>query len=204
LAGRPLLAHTLVCFERSELIQEIVLVVPSHRVEEVRSRFLPRFGFRKVRKVVAGGATRQESVYEGLTALEPPLDLVVVHDGARPLVKAEAIRSCVEAAARYGAVVQAVPITDTIKEADEEGRVRQTLDRSCLWSVQTPQVFSYDLLLRAHQAALREGFEGTDDASLVERMGAEVRILRGSYENLKITSPEDLLVAEWILQRRKA
>ncbi len=203
LGDRPLLARTLEPFERSPSVQEIVLVVLPDRVEWMWESLVKPHGISKVSKVVPGGPRRQDSVRLGLEAMEAGWDLVLVHDGARPLVSEEIIARSVQETMIHGATLVGVPATDTISQVDAEGFVVRTLDRHGLWMVQTPQTFRYDLILRAHREAQREGFQGTDDASLVERLGIRVRVIPGSYDNLKVTTERDLVLAEEILARQR-
>jgi 2-C-methyl-D-erythritol 4-phosphate cytidylyltransferase len=204
LGGMPLLGRTLRTFQASSCITAIVVVVPANRVELVRQDMVKPYDISKVVAVVAGGPRRQDSVRLGVEALGPGWDLVVVHDGARPLVSQELIAQCVGEAMLHGAAIAAVPATDTIKEVDAAGFVERTPSRERLWMVQTPQVFRYDWLLEAHQEAHREGFQATDDASLVERLGFRVRVVHGSYENIKVTTRADLRLAQEILGRQGA
>ena len=155
-------------------------------------------GCARVAGIVPGGAERQESVFQGLRAA-PPAELVAVHDGARPLISSSLIARCVEAAREHGAAAPALPVVDTLKRLDAEGRMRETVDRRSLVAIQTPQVFRRELLLEAHEAAARDRFTGTDDASLVERLGHPVFPVPSDLRNLKITTPEDLSLAEALL-----
>lgn len=182
-------------------IAEIVLVVAPEDVERARWLLFRPDGD-KPERVVAGGATRTESVRLGIQEASPESDLVVVHDGARPLVTPELVARCLAAAAVHGAVVAALPATDTVKQADGEGVVTATLDRSQLWLAQTPQVFRRRLLEAALEAAAAQGASGTDDASLVERLGHPVHLVPGDPDNLKVTWPEDLARAERHMSRR--
>jgi 2-C-methyl-D-erythritol 4-phosphate cytidylyltransferase/2-C-methyl-D-erythritol 2,4-cyclodiphosphate synthase len=183
-------------------VEEIVLVVAPEDVEQAR-RVCLRPGGPKTEKVVGGGSDRQASVRNALAEVDANADLVLVHDGARPLATAALFRRCIEAAAAHGAAVAAVPCSDTVKEVDGEGRVLATLDRSRLWLVQTPQVFRHSLLVQAHEAAVREGVTGTDDASLVERLGYVVRVVLGDPRNIKITWPEDITWAARFLEHKQ-
>jgi len=203
LDGLPLLARTLYPFQHSPWIQAIVLVVPQGRDAAVRESILEPYGFSKVLRVVAGGPERQDSVRLGLESLGPEWDFVLVHDGARPLVSEEIIARSVEQTLLHGATLVGVPATDTIKEVDPKGWVVRTLPRSALWMVQTPQTFRFDWILRAHREAHEAGFVGTDDAALVERLGIGVRIIEGSYDNIKVTTQRDLALAREILAGRK-
>lgn len=199
LGGIPLLAHTLKTFESSPLVQGIVVVVPKNRLELVREKILEQYKISKLLALVEGGPQRQDSVRNGLEALEPGWELVVVHDGARPLVSLELIARCVGEAFLHGAAIAAVPATDTVKELDGEGFVERTPPRQRLWMVQTPQAFRYEWLLRAHKEAQKNGFLGTDDSSLLERLGYRVKVVQGSYENIKVTTRADLKLAQEIL-----
>lgn len=194
LAGRPVLAYTLRAFEDTEMIGSIALVVTPGDEEWCRRDIVERCGCRKVAAVVPGGRERQESVRQGLEAL-PPAPLVVIHDGVRPFVTREQVEAVVEAAAEHGAATLAVPAKDTVKIGDAAGMAVETLPRERLWLVQTPQAFRRDVILSAHERARAEGFTGTDDASLVERLGGRVALVPGDYANIKITTPEDLTYA---------
>jgi 2-C-methyl-D-erythritol 4-phosphate cytidylyltransferase len=147
-------------------------------------------------QLVAGGAQRQLSVYNALQALPEPQPLVVVHDGVRPLISTAMIEACIREAEASGACVVGVPIHETIKRTDGSQRIECTLDRTNIWLVQTPQAFRYELITKAHRQARQDDFEGTDDAVLVERLGHPVKIIAGSRRNIKITTPEDLIMAE--------
>jgi 2-C-methyl-D-erythritol 4-phosphate cytidylyltransferase len=160
-----------------------------------------RFALKKVSRVLPGGEERQDSVYRGLQALRGKADWVMIHDGVRPFVSPELIRQVLSEARRWKAVVAALPAGETVKEGSPENEVVRTVERNRLWMVQTPQAFEYPLVWRAHEEARREGFRGTDDASLVERLGIPVKILQGSRLNFKITTPEDLVLAEALLER---
>lgn len=203
LAGKPVLVWTLEALQSASRIDGIVLVASPSGIEYCRTEIVRRFGLRKVTDVVPGGADRQGSVRAGLEAVRGRADVVVVHDGARPLVSPALVDATVDRCDRTSGVIAAVPVRDTLK-VSEEGRVSATLDRSRLWAAQTPQTFPFDLLFEAHLRAEAEGFRGTDEASLVERLGGKVLLLEGSYDNLKVTTPEDLGVGEAILSREGA
>ncbi|MBM3293147.1 MAG: 2-C-methyl-D-erythritol 4-phosphate cytidylyltransferase [Candidatus Aminicenantes bacterium] len=193
LAGRPLVEWSLAVFENHPLVRTIVLVLGE---EASRADFRTRFP--KLASVVRGGAERQDSVRRGFARLDPlATDVVLVHDGARPLVSAELIVRVVEAARRRGAAVPVVPTADTIKEI-AGGRVVRTPDRDRLGRVQTPQAFSYSVLEKALAKAREEGYLGTDEAALVERCGGEVAVVEGDERNIKITTRLDLKIAEVI------
>lgn len=204
LDGNPLLYYSLECFEHSELISEIILVTSKGAIPFCR-RIVEKYGFRKIKYVVPGGKERYDSVYEGLKACKD-CDIVFIHDGARPFPDREMLKRTMEAADKYGACVAAVPAKDTMKVGNAENIVEKTLDRKKLWNVQTPQVFRYDLICQAHEEIRKGCMEGvTDDAMIVETLGTcPVKLAMGSYDNIKVTTPEDLLIAENILKRRTA
>ncbi len=206
LAGCPMVCHSLRAFEQSP-VDDIVLVSGAGEEEFCRERIVKAYGFRKVAAIAAGGPERYHSVYEGLKAAKG-CEYVLIHDGARPCVTESIIRAAIDGAVRFRACVTAVPVKDTIKVADPEGFARATLDRSVLWAMQTPQAFSYPLVLEAYSRILSGEYDlhdVTDDAMVVERMtGERVRLIRGSYENIKVTTPEDLAVAEAFLRKRRA
>ena len=200
--GIPLLARTLKVFEDCSLIDEVVLVVNNNDMFYCKENVVEAYDLKKVKFLVAGGAQRQDSVYNGLCQVNNEAEIVVIHDGARPFITEEIIEECIEAAQEYGAATAAVPVKDTIKSADEDGFVKKTLERSTLWAVQTPQAFLKDIIMKAHKKAAEDGFYGTDDTVLVERMGMPVRVVMGSYNNIKITTREDLIFAEALATRR--
>jgi 2-C-methyl-D-erythritol 4-phosphate cytidylyltransferase len=199
-AGRPIITYALEIFEKSPLIDHMVVVIPRDSMEWFREEVLDAGGYRKVLKAVPGGETRQRSVYNGLRALKNKTSEVIVHDAARPLVSEALIKRVLGAASKTGAAISAVPPKDTVKQV-ESGQVVGTLDRRLLWLAQTPQCFRYDILVDAHRRAVDDGFEATDDASLVEKYGSKVVVAVGSYSNLKITSPEDLPMFEYFLKQ---
>lgn len=192
LDGIPVILRTMAAVEAVPEIREIVVVTREDRVEEYR-RLLGQCS--RLRAVVPGGSTRQESVRNGVRALSPDCTLAAIHDGARPLVTPEVFARCIEAARSCGAATAAVPVKDTIKLADEAGRVLDTPDRSRLWAVQTPQIFDRERYLRAAEEAERRGLSCTDDCQLFEAVGWEVQLVMGDYRNLKLTTPEDFLAA---------
>ena len=203
LAGRPLVAHTLSVFQDSPDIDEIVLVARAEYLEQAHA-LIGDYGFTKVNAVVEGGkSTRQESVYNGLSNVSPNCNIVVIHDGARPFVTEEIIAASIQAAREDGAAIAAVPVVDTIKLSEDGRFVSSTPDRKQLYAVQTPQTFTRDLIESAYKQALEDSFVGTDDASLVEHLGRPVRIVAGSYENIKITNPVDIATGNAILMGRE-
>lgn len=197
LCGMPVLAHSVSVFERCELIDQIVIVLGEQAIEVGQELSLEE-SWSKVSDFCAGGKRRQDSVLKGLKLCEG-CEWVIVHDGARPLLEEGLISRGLEKAESSGAAVCAVPVKDTIKQTDKKGIVIGTLNRENLWAVQTPQVFSYKILRDAYDAV--EG-DFTDDAALAEKAGAKVKIYTGSYDNIKITTPQDLSVAQEILKSR--
>jgi len=201
LDGEPILAHTLRVFQEAPFIAGIYLVSPEQEIPFCRHEVVERYGFSKVQAIVAGGAERQHSVFNGLKAMQgvEPDDLVLIHDGVRPFVPVGVLEKAAQAADQFGAAVVAVPVKDTVKVA-RGGVVVETPPREELWLAQTPQAFRYGLISAAHQAAAAEGFLGTDDASLVERQGCQLHVVMGDYRNIKITTPEDMVLAEAFLK----
>jgi 2-C-methyl-D-erythritol 4-phosphate cytidylyltransferase len=195
LAGKPVLAWAVEAFQKSKLIDQIVVVLTVKDIERGKELAKER-GWSKVTDVCPGGEERQQSVVAGLSKLKD-CHWVVIHDGARPLVTEALVKKGLEAAEERGAAVAAVPVTDTIKMSGDSGFILGTPPRKSLWAVQTPQVFRFDIITEAHRRA--EGMV-TDDASLVERLGYRVKLYMGSYDNIKITTPSDLALAEILVQ----
>lgn len=200
---RPVLAYTIDVFEAMEAVDEIVVVVGEDEFDICRETVLIPGGYQKV-VLTAGGTTRQQSVYAGLKALSDDTDMVLIHDGARPLIDQKTVLKSIEATRDYHATIMAVPAKNTIKYSEDGIMVDDTPDRSKLFEVQTPQSFDYQLILKAHQRARVDGIEGTDDAFLAERLGIPVKLVMGTYHNIKITTPEDLAIAEALLKIREA
>ena len=200
LAQKPILTHTIQRFEQNPAVDEIFVLVNEADFEMCRATVLAPYAFQKVQPLVAGGATRQQSVHNGVRALPADTDFVIVHDGVRPFVTDETIFACLDAAAKWGAAVAAVPVKETIKMANAEDFIVETPPRERLWTVQTPQVFRKSLLEKAHQIAEKKQLTATDDAALVEHLGYPVKLVNGSYANVKITTPEDLRIANVFLQ----
>jgi 2-C-methyl-D-erythritol 4-phosphate cytidylyltransferase len=200
ICGIPVLARTLQVFEDCRFIDEIILVVHSSDIILSKNEIVDRYDFTKVKSIVSGGETRQNSVSNGLNNVDEQCRIVLIHDGARPFIKEDEITSLIEAAAEFGACTIATPVKDTIKLVDDNDFIKSTIDRSTIWSVQTPQAFSYQAILAAHAKAVDDRFTGTDDAQLVERMGIPVKLIKGSYDNIKITTKEDLAVAQIIAE----
>lgn len=209
LNGEPVVCHALRAFEESD-VEAVVLVTGADEIEYCQKEIVEKYGFKKVIRVTAGGKERYHSVYEGLRALSGILaedSIVLIHDGARPMVTGDIIKRTIEAAEIYGACVAAMPVKDTIKVADSDGFAVMTPDRSTLWQMQTPQTFTYQLIYTAYQKLLsdpsyQKGI--TDDAMVVEAMTERrVKLVEGSYENIKVTTPEDMVIAESILTHRR-
>ena len=203
LNGQPILVHTIRRFQASAVIDAIFLVVPSQDLNNVRLSIVEAFGFTKVRKILPGGKERQDSVRNGLDALDGHEDIILIHDAVRPFVSDALIRETVTEAHKNGAAILAVPAKETVKICTAENRVAFTPERDRVWIIQTPQVFQRDIIVRAYETAYRDNFIGTDDAGLVERMGVPVRVIPGTYDNIKITTPDDLVLAENLIRKEE-
>ena len=201
LDGKPILLHTVEHFQSSSEIDLIVVTADSENIEKIKN-LIQMHSLSKVKHVVLGGAERQDSVFEGLRVLQSEeVDLVIVHDAVRPFVTQKQIHSVLRAASEVGAAIVAVPPKDTIKISQGNSYVQTTLPRENLWIVQTPQAFQFPLLYNSHEKAHLDGYRGTDDASIVEWFGGKVQIVEGSYDNIKITTPSDLELAQLISRR---
>jgi 2-C-methyl-D-erythritol 4-phosphate cytidylyltransferase len=201
LDGLSVLAHTLKTFNACSMISDICLVIPYDDHDYCLNCIVQPLCLLKPLRLVSGGNERQQSVYNGLKSLVmTPDDIVVIHDGVRPFVTDQHITDCINTARECGAAILAVPVSDTLKMADDHGMVEKTLDRKSIWAAQTPQAFSFGLIWEAHEAAIRNHWMGTDDASLVEALGKKVRLVHGSRNNLKITTQEDVLLARNLLK----
>jgi 2-C-methyl-D-erythritol 4-phosphate cytidylyltransferase/2-C-methyl-D-erythritol 2,4-cyclodiphosphate synthase len=198
----PVLVHTLKVFQKSKEIDNIILAVPSDDLVSVREEFIDKYGLTKVTTIVAGGKERQDSVRNALSAIDGKYDVVVIHDAVRPFVTEKMIRQVVAAAKITGAASAGVKAKDTIKETKKDNIVKATIPRQNLWLTQTPQAFKFELLKKAYKTAYDKKFYGTDDASLVERIGKKVKMIEGSYENIKITTSEDLIMAEALMKKK--
>ncbi len=200
LGGKPIIARTFMALEKFPLIDEILPVVRNEEKEYCRREIIEKYNLTKVHRLVEGGEKRQNSVYNALEKIEADTNLVVIHDSVRPFVTEDILMEAIAQASAHKAAVVAIPVTDTVKEAKGHGFVKRTLRRENLWSVQTPQVFDYELILKAHRQAREENWTGTDDSVLVERIGCRVKVVEGSPDNIKITTAEDLIIAEAILR----
>lgn len=198
LSGKPVLMHTLSAFERCPAISGVCVAVPQEEIPSVQD-MIRQHGLKKVIKTIVGGRERQDSVRLGFQAL-PPCDIVIIHDGVRPLVTAEVIERTIRGAHEFGGCVAALPVKETMKRVKPDGTVVETIDRSDLWSIQTPQAFRYEIFRRAVEKSVAENFLGTDEAMLVERLGEKVKVVEGSPYNIKVTLPEDLKIAEGFLK----
>src|SRR4030042_2207073 len=199
LADKPILAHTLDKFESCPLIRSILLVVGKEDMYYCMKEIIEKYQYRKISQIVPGGKQRQKSVKNGINALAKDAEIIVIHDGVRPFVTKQMIEESIRSAVKFKAVVMAMPVKETIKMAQRNGTVMKTLDSEPLWQIQTPQTFQVNVIKEAYYKATEDGFMGTDDASLVERLGVKVHILPGAYTNIKITTPEDLLIAHFFL-----
>lgn len=201
LDGLPVLAHTLKKFVTCPLISDICLVIPSEDHDYCLNSIIQPLSPLKPIRLVSGGNERQQSVFNGLKAIDlKPDDVVLIHDGVRPFVTHQHIKDCIDSAIECGAAILAIPVSDTLKMADDCGMVEKTLDRYRIWAAQTPQAFSFGLIWQAHETAILNNVLGTDDASLVENLGKKVRLVQGSRNNLKITTQEDVLLARNLLR----
>ena len=202
LAGKPIFCHTLEVFDACPCIEEIYLVVPPDDLDTCAEKWISSLTLHKTIHLVAGGIERQDSVYRGIEAISGRrCEVVVIHDAVRPFVSTHIIESCVAEARVSGACIVGMPVMDTAKLVNS-GRIERTLDRNTIWMAQTPQAFDLNLIRTAHEKARSEHFMGTDDAMLVERLGRKISIIAGSRLNMKITTPEDLALAEGIFHRK--
>lgn len=191
LGEEAVIEHTLNTFSSCSMIDDIILVTRESDIELCKN-------FKGI-KVIAGGKTRQESVYNGLNEAESA-DIVVIHDGARALITKEIIENAIEDAKKYGASAVGVPCKDTLKSVDENGFIKATLDRDSTYQIQTPQIFKREEILKAHIMAISDNFLGTDDCSLYEKYIGKIKVTKGSYDNIKLTTPDDMIIAKNILK----
>ncbi|MDT8316658.1 MAG: 2-C-methyl-D-erythritol 4-phosphate cytidylyltransferase [bacterium] len=202
---RPILIETLMVFNESPHIDEIILLSPPADIDLMK-KLLKKYDLAKVTKVVKGGKERQDSISNALDALDRSSSIVLVHDGVRPFISDKIIKELIDAVNQYGAAIAAVPVKDTVKKVSNRSisgiSIIETVPRENLWLAQTPQAFRAKLIIGAYANAREKGIRGTDDASLLEAIGVDVKIVMGSYENIKITTPEDLVFAEAILKER--
>ena len=199
LEGKEIIAYTIEKFYNNSNIEDIVVVVKEDESEFFKKEILDKYNFKNV-KIAYGGKERQDSVYNGLKLLDEKCDVVLIHDGARPFVSDKIIDKSIEEAKEHKAIVVGVPVKDTIKVIDNDKNIVDTPNRSVIWAVQTPQTLDYYILIDAYKDAFKNKFYGTDDAMLVERIGYKVKMLEGSYNNIKITTQEDLNIGSQILR----
>jgi 2-C-methyl-D-erythritol 4-phosphate cytidylyltransferase len=202
LGGLPLLVHALRVLEASSAIHGVILAVPQTEREYCLDQVVVPHGFKKVSKIVAGGEHRQDSVRHALAEVDRETEIVLVHDAVRPFLTERMVREVIEQAAKHGAAIVAIPVRDTVKQVGADGAIERTVDRRHLWLAQTPQAFRRDWLEEAHRKAQLEAIQATDDAHLVELLGRRVALVEGSGENIKVTRPEDMIIAEAILAAR--
>lgn len=202
LEGVPVLIKSVQAFEQIDEVKEIIITARKQDFDVIES-FLQQYNIKKVKSVVEGGATRQDSIAAAVKKVSEETEMIAVHDGARPLVSKETIIGVIEKAVEKGAAACAVPVKDTIKIIDSSGKIVTTPDRASLRAVQTPQVFDFALYKEAIDKAVSESKQYTDDCQLIESMGHPVYLTDGDYENIKITTPDDLLVAEKFLSERR-
>jgi 2-C-methyl-D-erythritol 4-phosphate cytidylyltransferase len=202
LDGIPILSRTLGVFDHCDLIDRIIMAVPKDDIDCCRNQIIPAANMKKEAILVIGGARRQDSVYNCLKAIETDNDIVLIHDGVRPFVNHEHLVACIRGAQKHGACILGIPAFDTVKQVNEKNEILDTQKRDSLWLAQTPQAFQLELIKRAHEIAKQGSFTGTDDASLVERLGGVVKIIPGSRNNIKITNQEDLNLAQALMQIR--
>ena len=196
---KPILAYTIEKFDNNDYIDEIIIVAREEEKEYCHNEVVKKYGFKKVANIVGGGAERQDSVYNGLLAVNSLCDIVLIHDGVRPFIRDEDIINSINGAIKHKACVIGTPVKDTIKTVDIDKDIIDTPNRNTLWAVQTPQSFAYDIILKAYKEAQKNKMIATDDSMLVEKLGYKVKIIEGSYSNIKITTPEDLKLAELLL-----
>lgn len=211
LGGKPIVLWVLEAFESIDAIEEVIPVFKKDDVDEGRD-LIERFGISKVKRIAPGGKERQDSVYNGLNLVDKKTTIVVIHDGVRPLIEKSVVEESINQLSNCDGVVAGVPLKDTIKEVRGQvsgvrcqGKdivVKKTLNRRVLWAIQTPQVFKYNVLYKAYKKAMDERFCSTDDSAIVERYSGKVKVIMGSYANIKITTPEDLDIAEMLLKKR--
>ena len=201
LNAHPVLAYSLDFFERQDLVDEIVVVTSDKELDYCRHEIVEKFHYKKVSAVLAGGKERQDSVWVGLQYLSQDTDFVAVHDGARPLLSFDVLQRLLQEAEEWGAAIPGVANKDTIKMINKDYFVRQTLDRSMIFAIQTPQVFKFRELVQAYKMAYEEDFYATDDSALFEKYIGQVKLVEGDYNNIKITTPSDLLIAKSLLSR---
>jgi 2-C-methyl-D-erythritol 4-phosphate cytidylyltransferase len=200
LCGKPILYYSLTEFEKCSLVSDIILVLPEDDLEEYEKKINNLGKFNKVSKIISGGKQRQDSVYRGLKKLSNNTDIVVIHDAARPLISSSIINLTIEQAALTGCAICAIKVKDTVKTINVNNRINGTLDRKSLWLAQTPQAFRYNIIKEAYEKAFIDNYFGTDESTLVERIGYKPSIVSGSEYNIKITESKDIELAKIYLK----
>lgn len=203
LADRPILIHTLKVFQDMPLIDDMILVVPADDILSVQKMIWEDYGLSKVSAVLPGGKERQDSVKNGLDTVREDHDIVIIHDAVRCFISEEIISAAITGATRYKAAIFGVPVQDTVKKVSPDGFIEKTITRDGLWLTQTPQAFQADVIKKAYEVAYADRFYGTDDAELVERLGVNVMMLQGTYDNIKITTKEDLSLGSILIKRER-
>jgi len=200
LKGKPIVCWTIAPFERCQLIDKIILIVPRGMREYVRGKILFSLEYKKIKTIAEGGKERTDSVFEGLKNVDEKTDIVLIHDGVRPLISTHLIEKVIKETEKYGAVSPAIPVKETLKEVNEDELVVRTLERSKIRLIQTPQGFKKDLIFQVYKKAMDSGWRASDDAGIVERFGYKVKVVAGEEMNIKITTSLDLKFAEMLLQ----
>lgn len=202
LGGKEILAHTVQKFEKAKKIRDIILVTGADSLQDVQE-MAQEYGWEKIVSIVAGGKERQDSVWNGLQQVAADTEIILIHDGVRPFVTEDILNISIETALEMGGCVAGVPAKDTIKVCDGENIAIATPDRNALWQIQTPQTFRKERIVKAYEQAKEDGFVGTDDASFAEHCGYPVKVIMGSYRNIKITTKEDLIIGEAFLKEEQ-
>tara|TARA_B100000315_G_scaffold43510_1_gene38417 strand:- start:9401 stop:10096 length:696 start_codon:yes stop_codon:yes gene_type:complete len=203
LAKVPIIVHTLQTFQNSDYINEIILVVPDDGIDYCKQEIVNSYKLTKVKKIVSGGKKRQDSVFNGLKSISQETNIVVVHDGVRPFLSKPILENSIKKAKEKGSVVVAIPVKDTLMKISDQRIVTEGQNRDSIWRIQTPQVFKKEILISAFEKAREDNFCGTDESTLVSRLGIPVYVVNGSELNIKITTPEDIVLGESILKIQK-
>ena len=207
--GKPILAHTINAFQNSSRISEIYITISNSYLDYCKKEIIEKYSFSKVKNLIIGGNSRQQSVHNALLAINSPCKTVSIHDAVRPLITAKEINLIIntlrkenKSDPRVKGVIMAAPVYETVKKIDGINTINATIPRRKVWFAQTPQTFFYDIILNAHSKAVEDNFLGTDDSSLVERAGWKIKVVKGRHENIKITTPIDLFLAELMMSRK--
>lgn len=204
LEGKEVLARTVEKFNNNKFIDEIIVVARADEVEFCKENIINRYGFDKVKSIISGGNERMNSVYNGLKKVKKDCNIVLIHDGARPFITDKIIKQSIDETIKFDSTVVGVKVKDTIKIVDNNNKVIDTPDRDYIWAVQTPQTFKYDIIMGCYDKAISENIKVTDDSMIAEKYGYSVKMILGDYNNIKITTPEDLLFGEKILKEGEA